>query len=66
MIMPFILAGPLKQSGRMYFANGAEIVNADIFAENGFIHIIDRVVEPLKNAFQILNIISDQSIQRFS
>jgi uncharacterized surface protein with fasciclin (FAS1) repeats len=34
---------------------GAEIVEHDIFAENGFIHIIDRVVEPLKSAYQILD-----------
>ena len=42
------------ESANMYFGN-AQIITPDIFAENGFIHIVDRVVEPLKNAFQILN-----------
>ncbi len=41
----------------MYFANG-RIITSDIFAENGFIHIIDRVVEPLQNAFQIIKQLS--------
>ncbi|MDD1748529.1 MAG: fasciclin domain-containing protein [Methanothrix sp.] len=42
------------ESNSMYFV-GAKIIRANISAENGFIHIIDRVVEPLKNAFQLLN-----------
>lgn len=42
------------ESGSLYYSNG-RIIEADIFAENGFVHIIDRVVEPLKNAFQLLN-----------
>jgi uncharacterized surface protein with fasciclin (FAS1) repeats len=41
------------ESTAIYFCN-AKIIHSDIFAENGFIHIVDRVVEPLKNAFQIL------------
>ncbi len=50
----FYFGRPFEGQRNMYFA-GAKILQADIFAENGFIHIIDRVVEPLENAFQILN-----------
>jgi uncharacterized surface protein with fasciclin (FAS1) repeats len=45
------------EASNMYFA-GAEIVTADRFAENGFIHIVDRVMDPPQNAYQIL---SDES-----
>jgi uncharacterized surface protein with fasciclin (FAS1) repeats len=37
----------------MYFAGG-EIITPNLAAENGFVHIIDQVIEPLKNAYQIL------------
>lgn len=37
------------EPGNVYYA-GAKIVQSDIFAENGFVHIIDRVVNPLLNA----------------
>ncbi len=37
----------------IYFA-GSKITSDEISAENGFIYIIDRVVEPLQNAAQIL------------
>ncbi len=43
-----------EQAGDMYFAGG-RITKKDIFAENGFVHIIDRVIEPLHNAFEFLN-----------
>jgi uncharacterized surface protein with fasciclin (FAS1) repeats len=39
--------------GNVYFA-GAKIIKADIFAENGFVHIIDKVVTPLLNAKELL------------
>ena len=39
--------------GNVHFA-GAKIVEADFFAENGFLHVIDKVVEPMKNAKEIL------------
>ncbi len=45
---------PFEQASDMYYVGG-RIIKGDIFAENGFIHIIDRVVEPLRNAFQIMN-----------
>lgn len=39
--------------GEVFFVN-AKIVGEEIFAENGFIYTLDQVVEPLKNAEQIL------------
>lgn len=42
------------EAAEVYFVN-AKITEADIFAENGFVHVVDRVVEPLKNAFEILS-----------
>lgn len=42
------------EAAEVYFVN-AKITEADIFAENGFVHVVDRVVEPLKNAYEILS-----------
>jgi uncharacterized surface protein with fasciclin (FAS1) repeats len=33
---------------------GAKIISDEIFAENGFIYVIDRVVEPLKSGAELL------------
>lgn len=41
------------EPGNVYYA-GAKIAQRDIFAENGFVHVIDRVVEPMKNADEFL------------
>lgn len=41
------------ESGNVYYA-GAKILKADILAENGFVHIIDRVVAPMLNAKELL------------
>lgn len=41
------------EQGNVYFA-GARIIEADISAENGFVHIIDKVVKPMSNAKEIL------------
>ena len=41
------------EQGNVYFA-GAKIIEADIPAEKGFIHIIDRVVQPMLNAKEML------------
>ena len=38
----------------IHFANG-KIENEAVFAENGLIYIIDKVVPPLRNAYQILD-----------
>jgi len=40
--------------GNDLFFAGARIVGDEIFAENGFVYVIDKVVEPLQNAYQIL------------
>jgi hypothetical protein len=37
------------EPGNVYYA-GAKIVTADIIGENGFVHIIDKVVNPMLNA----------------
>lgn len=42
------------EPGNVYYA-GARILKADIFAENGFVHSIDRVVKPMLNAKEILD-----------
>jgi uncharacterized surface protein with fasciclin (FAS1) repeats len=44
----------------MFYVNG-KLVGNEIFAENGFIHPIDRVVEPLRNANEILRSTSNQN-----
>ncbi len=41
------------ESGNVYYAN-SKIIGKELFAENGFVYLIDRVVEPLKNAEQLL------------
>jgi uncharacterized surface protein with fasciclin (FAS1) repeats len=41
------------ERGNVYYG-GAKILQADIFAENGFVHIIDRVVSPMLNAKELL------------
>lgn len=41
----------------IYFA-GAKVIGDEVFAENGFIYEVDRVTEPLPNAYQMLE---DQS-----
>ena len=41
------------EHGNVYYA-GAKIIQSDIFAENGFVHIIDKVVDPMRNAKEIL------------
>ena len=60
----FYFGRPFDNPADMYYADG-RITTKNIFAENGFIHIIDRVVEPLENAFQIMNASSGQSYKKF-
>ncbi len=43
----------LVEPGNVYYA-GAKVVKSDIMAENGFVHEIDRVVEPMLNAKELL------------
>ena len=49
----FYFERPFEGSSQIYYAN-AKIISDEIFAENGFVYIIDQVVEPLKNASQFL------------
>jgi len=41
----------------IYYA-GAKVIGDEVFAENGFVYEVDRVTEPLPNAYQVLE---DQS-----
>jgi len=50
----FYFNRPIESSNDIYYA-GAKILGNEIFAENGFVYKLDRVVEPLKNGYQILN-----------
>jgi len=50
----FYFDRPFESDTDLYFA-GAKILGDEIFAENGFIYAIDKVVEPLKNAEEILS-----------
>jgi uncharacterized surface protein with fasciclin (FAS1) repeats len=45
--------GRAYEPGNVYYA-GAKIIKADILAENGFVHIIDKVVNPMLNAKELL------------
>lgn len=49
----FYFDRPFESAGDMYFA-GAKLVSEEIFAENGFIYKVDRIVEPLKSGYEIL------------
>lgn len=49
----FYFDRPFESPNDIYFA-GAKVASEEIPAENGFVYIIDRVVEPLGNAAQIL------------
>jgi uncharacterized surface protein with fasciclin (FAS1) repeats len=44
---------PIESPDDIYFAGG-KILGDEIFAENGFVYNIDRVVDPMLNAFEIL------------
>ena len=50
----FYFERPIDNINDIYFVN-SKILGDEIFAENGFIYAVDRVVEPLKNAYQILS-----------
>lgn len=44
---------PVDGPSDIYFA-GARILGDEVFAENGFLYTIDKVVEPMRNAYEIL------------
>ncbi len=50
----FYFDRPFSGGNNIHFA-GARVEGDEIFAENGFVYIVDRVVEPLSNAYQILS-----------
>lgn len=50
----FYFNRPIDSPSDIYYAGG-KVTGDEIFAENGFVYKIDRVVEPLKNANQILS-----------
>ncbi len=50
----FYFNRPFEGTDNIHFANG-RIENDAIFAENGLVYIIDQVVPPLRNAYQILD-----------
>ncbi len=50
----FYFDRPFEGSADMYYA-GAKLIGNEIFAENGFIYEIDRVVNPLRSAKEILS-----------
>ncbi len=50
----FYFNRPFESPNDIYFA-GAKLISDEISAENGFVYIIDKVVEPLKNASQLIS-----------
>ncbi len=42
------------QDADLYFA-GAKVMSDENFAENGFVYIIDKVITPLRNGYEILS-----------
>lgn len=55
----------VDNSQDIYFAGG-KIIGEEVFAENGFVYQIDRVIDPLPNAYQILeNGISNKHYDKF-
>lgn len=49
----FYFGRQLGSVGDIYYTDGL-VLGDEIFAENGFVYVIDRVVEPLKNGVEIL------------
>lgn len=49
----FYFNRPFEGASNLYYGN-ARISSDEIFSENGFVYIVDQVVEPLENAYQML------------
>jgi uncharacterized surface protein with fasciclin (FAS1) repeats len=49
----FYFGRQFENIGDIFYAGG-RITSNEMFAENGFVYVIDRVVDPLKNGFEIL------------
>lgn len=50
----FYFDRPFDGSDDLYYA-GAKIISDEMFAENGFVYTIDRVVAPLRNGYEIIS-----------
>ena len=50
----FYFDRPFDNSDDIYYVN-SKILGDEIFAENGFVYKVDRVVEPLPNAYEVLS-----------
>lgn len=60
----FYFDRPFNGGDDIHFA-GARITSDEISAENGFIYIIDKVVEPMENAAQIIENTSENEFTDF-
>lgn len=49
----FYFDRPFNGGDDIYFA-GARIEGDELFAENGFVYVVDKVVDPLENMYQLL------------
>lgn len=49
----FYFGRQFESVGDIYYTDG-RVLGEEIFAENGFVYIIDRVAEPLKNGMELL------------
>jgi uncharacterized surface protein with fasciclin (FAS1) repeats len=50
----FYFERPFDDDNDLYFA-GAKIISDEIFAENGFVFTIDKVITPLRNGYEIIS-----------
>ncbi len=50
----FYFGRPIDSPSDIYFA-GARILGDEIFAENGFVYHIDRVIDPLQNGYELIS-----------
>jgi uncharacterized surface protein with fasciclin (FAS1) repeats len=50
----FYFGRPFENITDLYYAN-ARILGDEVFAENGFVYVVDRVVEPLQNGVEVLS-----------
>ncbi len=48
------------ESASDIYYGGAKILGDEVFAENGFVYNVDRVVEPMRNAYEILESKEDE------
>lgn len=50
---------PVESPKDIYYA-GAKILGEEVFAENGFVYTVDQVVDPMRNAYEILESKDDE------